>query len=277
MAVGCGQKEILDCLVAAGGDVNQDQDNESLLAFVYHPSAFQEATDKLKHLKTITQLVKLGATLNAFDLTKGEDYDEDEFENFFDNCFSYWHHQLASIVKACCQGLYDSLAAIYRAGANVNCYIRDYGVIDYVSIVTDEKPSHERGLEFMLHIGMLDWAKMLWAAGCERGEVEFWSNADMDWYEAEDATEACEQIPEKVKIATMAFVYDTVQQPRSLADLSRIVVRNELSCHITRKVEQLGVPHTLQEYLLIPELDEIVRQHKNTCTHTTVSAVYSRH
>ena len=206
--------------------------------------------------------------MNVFDVTKCED---DDSENFFTNFYFHWIWWLSAEDKACCQGMYDSLVTILRASAGpyINCYIRDS--LEYTSSVTgDDFLEYEQGLEFTLHLGMLDWGKMLWAAGCDRGEVEFWSSADMDWYKRESLGQpGSGRITEEKKSAIMAFVENIIQQPRSLRDLSRIVVRNELGCYITRKVEHLEVPRELKEYLLIPELDEILRHHKNTCTHTT--------
>ena len=256
-------QELFEYLISLGADVNQSRGgsfnrDESLISNVSHCVGCYVEYDGFVFLKQLSQcIVEYGARPTEAELYDGF------VDGFFSSFISHWLTWEKDSVKICCKGMYDSLAAIFKDGADVNMDIEE-PLSEWCNAETGERLPDIRdpGLEFMLHIGKLDCAKMYWLAGSNQGRVASWNRANMVWYSEED-TEF--PIDDAGKTQIMDFIENAVQKPRSLMDISRIVVRKQLKCHISKKVGSLGIPRELEVYLLLPEMDSLISAHKSQC------------
>ena len=64
-------------------------------------------------------------------------------------------------------------------------------------------------------------------------------------------------ISENTKNNIISYFEEISSSPRSLAECSRIAIRTNLETNIPEKINHLGLPESLRDYLNLPELDEI--------------------
>lgn len=113
-------------------------------------------------------------------------------------------------------------------------------------------------MEMALRIGAIGIAEMLWTAGAKLGKAVGWSEGSLPWY---NMAECDLQVAEASKPQIFTFLQTVTSQPRTLADLCRISIRDLLGLDVETKVNTLCLPETVKDFVKITELDDIEEHH----------------
>jgi len=123
----------------------------------------------------------------------------------------------------------------------------------------------ETFLEKCLCRGITHYAKFFWISGSKRNSAAAWNRINMQFVLRDEEYGSCGPCKGE-KEETLKFLEDVVLQPRTLLDCSRGAVRHYLHAgHMSDKVKKLEIPKTLKEYLMLPELSELVKNRPAFC------------
>jgi len=121
--------------------------------------------------------------------------------------------------------------------------------------------NHSSLLEYCLCHGINPYARFFWMAGSERGNAAMWNRKNIIFFNRKDEGP---NIQEQEKI--LLLLENVIQQPRSLLSGCRAKVRRELRPgEMSVKVSTLEIPSCLKEYLLLPELAQLIDD--DVCIH----------
>ncbi len=70
-------------------------------------------------------------------------------------------------------------------------------------------------------------------------------------------------ISESAKNSIISYFEEISGQPRTLAECCRITIRRTLGTSLPEKIDHLGLPDAIKEYLNLPELDDIDNKYSN--------------
>ena len=185
-----------------------------------------------------------------------------------------------------CTPLLHTLASIYlrfqlpatkygvlRTLLNAGCDVSVDSRVEALGFVSDN--IHARcslPMEWAVYEGDLIVVEMLWVAGARGGnalELHHECLGELGSLKENNQT-AQQRLPVDVNQAENTannranrnllnnFLKETVCQPRPLAHICRIGIRKLIRPHISQKIENLPLPETVKEFLLLPELDAIL-------------------
>lgn len=110
-------------------------------------------------------------------------------------------------------------------------------------LVYDLDRNNEFPLEIAIRSCNLDLVQLLWVAGCLRRKSQqaYQAMLTVDWGIEYDL----------VKAAMLTFITEVIHQPRSLTNCCAATIRQLLTHHVSRKIDQLNIPFNLKHLLYI--------------------------